>query len=369
MKKIGIITITGGLNLGNSLQNYALQKFLCNMGLEAYTILNKKYCLLQPFSWREFFKYNTIKRVLAISFNINGYRSTLLEGLKIQENYLIFNKNIRFAKSFFKGDTFIELENFDFFIVGSDQVWNPNFKISENMFLSFTEDNKKISYAASFGCESLTEKQKLLFKNKLKSFKAISVREQKGKELLDDILPNKSIKVLVDPTLLISKKIWREVEIKPKWYIPKKYILTYFLGEVSNDLKRLIEEFAKNRKLEIINILDKNNNDWYKVGPGEFLYLIRMADYMITDSFHGTVFSIIMNKKFMVLKRKISREGNMISRIESLLNLFNLNNHLLNECNYGIICEILNYRDIDIDKILEKERKSAEDFLRKALEI
>lgn len=367
MKKVGIITVTGGLNLGNSLQNYALQKFLSDMNIDSYTILDKKYCLSKPFMWKTFLKYNFFKRLIALTFNLRGYRDTLLDGLRRQENYLLFNKNIKFAESFFEGDTFIKKEEYDFFIVGSDQVWNPNFKILDKMFLNFTDSQKKISYAASMGCENLTKKQKLLFRNKLKDFKAISVRENKAKDLLKEVLPQKHIEVLVDPTLLLSSEKWKIVEKKPNWEVPKNYILTYFLGDISDELRSLIKRFLVDKNLKIINILDKNNNDWYKIGPSEFLYLVRNADYVITDSFHGTVFSIIMKKQFMVIKRKLGKEGNMISRIDTLLTLFGLKEHLMSECTYKEINKILDYDNKNIDEIIKIEQMRAIKFLEKAL--
>lgn len=113
--------------------------------------------------------------------------------------------------------------------------------------------------------------------------------------------------------------------------------------------------------------MDKNNNDWYKIGPSEFLYLVRNADYVITDSFHGTVFSIIMKKQFMVIKRKLGKEGNMISRIDTLLTLFGLKEHLMSECTYKEINKILDYDNKNIDEIIKIEQMRAIKFLEKAL--
>ena len=147
-KKIGIVTITSGLNLGNSLQNYALQKFLFKLNCVPYTIIDKSFCFLKKFRWIDFLKVDGLKKIIKLLLNYKGFRTQLKILLKKQNSYLRFNDNINFADSFFIKDKvfFRNDENFDYFIAGSDQIWNPNFKISETRFLKFASKEKRISY-------------------------------------------------------------------------------------------------------------------------------------------------------------------------------------------------------------------------------
>lgn len=336
MTKIGIITLNGYHNFGNRLQNYALQQFLEQQNLEVTTIwktTNKQF----------------VKEKLKLLLPIN----------KKNKRYKMF---YNFSKKYIKTKKIYcdlkEITNdYDYFVVGSDQVWNykfPNF--NEDFFLNFSKKEKNIAYAASFGIKTIEEKYIDIFKKGLKNFKAISVRENHANDTIKSIDKSIISKTLLDPTLLIKKEQWEKIMKKPKEKLPKKYILCYFLGKIEDEIKDEIDLFSKKNKYEIINILDIDSK-YYTNGPAEFLYLIKNADFIFTDSFHSTVFSIIFEKPFTVFKRD-KKYGDMFSRLESLLQLLKLENHIYKQ---HIIKEATesNY-DIAKEIIKEEQKKSLE---------
>ena len=139
-------------------------------------------------------------------------------------------------------------------------------------------------------------------------------------------LVNKDVEWIPDPTLCLNKNEWIKLEKKPLYDIKKPYVLLYFLGEITEKYSVVIQSF-KQKNLEIVNILDPKDSQKYLTNPKEFLWLIDHAEYVCTDSFHATVFSIIFESKFIVFERiENSIENGMFSRIQSLLDMTNLQN-------------------------------------------
>lgn len=339
MKKVGIYTLNGNYNYGNRLQNYALLNYVKNnFNCEVNSIWfpSKKYLISEYFC------------SILIDKRLRNFR-------KFSNNYL----KIRFLKE--------ENLNFDKYIVGSDQVWNYNAgQYSNSMFLNFSNLENNISYAASFGINDIPKDKIDEYKKGLNNIKYISVREDRGKELVKEITGRDDAVVLVDPTMLLTSEEWDRVSKKPKMLKNDKYILNYFLGELSKERKDEIERIAKENDCEIINILDKNS-PFYVCGPSEFLYLEKHAFLICTDSFHSSVFAILYNKPFVIFDREEKGMENMGSRLDTLINKFKLKNRRYNGKN--ITKENLEHDYSEAYKILEKERKKSDEFLRKALDI
>lgn len=350
MKKIGIITIYDNDNYGNRLQNYATQCILEKFGdANVETIKNQG---------------NLNKKSKYFIYQLKKIKNLLKR--KRSKRYLLFkefNKNIKLSK---KNFDFYKVKNFqyDYYIIGSDQVWNPNYRLSEFDLASFVDSDNKISFSASMGVASIKNIEK--YANEFLKFKAISVREDAGKKILNDIVPQKDIKVLVDPTMLLDKSEWERVTKKPRQMDiikNKKYILNYFLGEIPNEWKKEIERIANNNQYYIINLLDKND-PFYETGPSEFLYLEEHAELICTDSFHSSVFAILFDTKFVVFKREQKGIQSMESRIETLLNKFQLNDRLFQ----GNIDESKLNNNYSIAKdILVSEKQKSIEFLKKAI--
>ena len=254
----------------------------------------------------------------------------------------------------------------DAYIAGSDQIWNQQIPLEERkiFFLDFVKKAKKISYAASIGRDTIEEQEKQQISQLLDRFDAISIRENTGVKLYQPLTKNK-IENVLDPTLLLNCNEWDEIAKTPN--IKKDYIFSYTLGADRNILDNIdsISEklnigiteiyYKKNFKNEITNIND--------AGPKEFVGLIKNAKYVVTNSFHGMVFSILYKKDFWVFTR-----GKMNSRIYDLLEILDLKDRII-ESDTNINEIDLNSK-IDYNKVyqqLEKERKKSIDFLKNAL--
>lgn len=322
MKKIGIVTLVGYFNYGNRLQNYALKKVLEKIGFEVDSLtFNKTPGFLSDL---EVAPNNIVsKRIKKINlfkiFNkIKDKISNIQNKEEIEKANSIRTKEfMEFTNEFLSEVKFSnELEkDYSYFIVGSDQVWNPYYiKDMPEFFLPFTDDSKKIAYAASFGIPSLPETVENVFKNEINKFNHISVRENEGSKLIES-LTGKSAQVVVDPTMLLSADEWSSILRRAKNRPDGKYILTYFLGGIDAEKSNVVKYFENKYNCPVINLGKKDEFVTYSTSPREFLDYIKNSTIFITDSFHGVVFSLIFEKEFIVFQR-----GNMNSRINTLLN-------------------------------------------------
>lgn len=367
---IGIITINDMSNYGNRLQNYALQKFLEKTFQKSK--IDTIWCSRNNFKLdKPFITLDNIRRYI---FNRKGFKNYI-------NNNIFFYDIIREYNIKKFNDKYVNVKyNFkikddsstvcDFFIVGSDQVWNPYWIDNRVSFLQFAEKYKRIAYSASIGLSNINDvpKKKIKeFKNGILGMNHISVREEAGAKIIKE-LTGLDAPVLVDPTLLLTKEEWSSIITRPVWYKDEKYILLFFLSDIPVKVKNIVEKLAAEKDLKIINLMDKTNIDYYASSPDEFLYLIKHASLVYTDSFHGTVFSIIMRVPFVNCPRE-NVGMNMNSRIDTLLKLFDLNDRKgLKENNYKID-NPFEIKYGDIDGILDKERERSKKYLQKALNI
>lgn len=351
MKKIAIFTLNSDENFGNRLQNYAVQKVFEKNNLKVETVSNQ----LDIYGIKYIKKYikNTIKKFL---FFIPRHARL--------NNFMKFNKkNIKYSKYHIdKNHIPSELSTkYDYYITGSDQVWNPNFRGRSDIdFLTFVPKEKRNSISASFGISDIPEEYRERYRKNLLEMNLISVREEKAKEIIEELTKRKDVEVLVDPTMLLSKNEWDKVALKPKQLKVDKYILNYYLGELTEERKKIIENVAKENNCKIINMMDEKD-PLYVSGPSEFLYLIKNAFLVCTDSFHGVVFSIIYNTPFVIFERK-DDNVKMNSRLDTLLNKFDLQYRKFKgkigkeifECDYEKINNVLNEEKNKAQKFIEK---------------
>ena len=367
--KIAIITINDNNNYGNRLQNYALQQFLFNeIKIEkVYTIwYDPEYnCVskIDAFTWKIWIKY------LINWGNIRGYlkKSYLKDNIRMYNIGKFTNKiNTKFD---FKIKDNLN-EKYDYFIVGSDQVWNPNFWPKKSdfgniRFLKFTSKEKRIAYAASIAIPEIPKDKKQFFYDSLNEMKAISMREKAGADLVKK-LTGRDVPVVVDPTILLSKEEWQKIELVPEWYYGEKYILTYFLGNPSP----IIENLAKKNNWKIFNLMDKSNLDLYASRVEEFVYLIEHAELVATDSFHACVFSILMNTPFLVINRQQKGVADMTSRLDTLLDLFGYQNRYIIDGKCDLSDDEILYMDFsNVKAIQEREVARSTAYMKKALNI
>lgn len=353
MKKIGIITIIS-YNFGNRLQNYALQYYLTkNYSIEVETVLNNGLRNTKRF----YFLRKIKNKIFKSTDNFNN------------DCFLKFDEYINFSSNEITAYRWLN-DEYDYFISGSDQVWNPKIdRLREVDCLAGIKNHKRISYAASFGVSYIPQKYEKNIKKYIKNFKSISVRENSGKKIIEELTGRTDVEVLIDPTMLLTPDDWDRVSNKPcqiNKFNGKKYILNYFLGDISCEVKNEIERFAKDNNCEIVNLLEKND-PFYGVGPSEFLYLEKHAFLICTDSFHSSVFALLYNKPFVIFERKNTGSDSMYSRLDTLIEKFKLKYRKYN--GKEITKENINHDYTEAYRILNREREKSDKFLRKALDI
>ena len=369
--KVGILTITEGANYGNRLQNFAMQELLKSLGAEVETVRRET-------------PSNEIKETLHstaeyVKKMLGGKYTSYLAG-KRKKRFDKFNDAyINFSKESLPGDRALTEQGngYDYFVCGSDQIWNTRFDIVageiRNYLAAFAEPSKRIAFAASFGTDQVEPAYELLFREELKKFKAIAVRETAGKEIAEKLTGRKDVQVVLDPTLLLEKEKWEELEKKPAYVGDKKIIATYFLGGRSPETKRYIDRLAQENRADVIDLDNEflfdreiENADFFETNPAEFVWLIHHAECVLTDSFHASAFSVIFQKPFLVFDRDGTAKNNMNSRITTLLGRFGL------EACKGDITDPAKvpeeYDPAKVDAVLRSEREKGMRFLKQALE-
>ena len=366
--KVAIITINDNNNYGNRLQNYALQQFLLKklkinlVDTIWYSSIYNYKLKSDIFTWKMWLKY---------LINWKNIRKHLKE-YYVEDVIRMYNIS-KFTKKFKTSFNF-RMENnlnneYDYFIVGSDQVWNPYFWSKRDneaniRFLKFAPKEKRIAYAASIAIPEIPKDKEQFFKDSLNEMKAISMREKAGANLVEDLI-GKEVPVVVDPTILLSKEEWQKIEMVPEWYNGEKYMLTYFLGP---SLK--IENLAKKNDWKIYNLMDINNLDLYTSRVEEFIYLINHAQLVVTDSFHASVFSILMNTPFLVINRQNKNWSDMTSRIDTLMELFGYQDRYIVNGKCDLSDEEILYMDFsNVKAIQEREIERSTAYLKTALNL
>lgn len=324
MKKILLITLFDDNNIGNRLQNYALQCVLRRYDVEVTTVDN--FYTTVP-SAKERIKAQ-IKRILGFFWKKSykeSYKQYEACEMKRKANKIFDEKNIFPILRTSNQKVFeSKWEEYDLVVAGSDQIWHGWRNDSKELpfyYLQFVPYDKRVAYAASFGFSEFPMKDIQWHYKGLLGMKYISCREQSGCELVEQVVGKKVQRVL-DPTLLLDKNEWRKISEQASQFakVQRKYIFLYFLGEITEEYLIKIREIMDESNIDrIINFSDCSNKEISSFGPSEFIYLIEHAEYVFTDSFHCTVFSLLFEKSFMVFRRKQIGFENMFGRIEDLL--------------------------------------------------
>lgn len=340
--KIGILTFTDGTNIGQRLQNYALQTLIQREvnGAEVYTVCQKR-------------SLENLKKFVRLLIGFIKNYSKQIKIIERNRKFNEFNKNyISFysKKILYSAEKFDD--SFDLFFAGSDQIWNPNSKIvNSNFFLEFAPYNKRRTYAPSFSVNDIPDNYIDKYKSYLNGFEKLSVREKRGQYIIDRLI-QKEAELVLDPTLLLEAKDYNCLKKKCVSKVASKYVVLFTLGKDSEveDVEKVFSD------CEIIKIDNET-----VIGPSEFLDLISDAHCVVTDSYHVTVFSIIYKRNFYVINRK-DQFGDMSSRFISLLSILNLENRAWSsELEMEDICFE------EVEKELEKYKEKSISFLRDEL--
>jgi len=359
--KTAIITLYGFFNYGNRLQNYALQEALGKCGCDAVS--------LAVDSAKEKVK-GTIKRYIE---KREGRLCPVPLIERVRENnfrrfsrrYIRTKRYTRASRSFAPA-----LENeFDCFVVGSDQVWNPLFwekegfeRSADNYLLRFVGSKRKVAYAASFGVSEIESSHRPYFAEALPGFRRVTVREEAGAAIVRD-LSGVEAETVLDPTMLLERHEWRKLE-KGYYSDRGRFVVVYFLGEQPDGVREGIAEYAKSIDAQIIDIMDPSDRQIYRRGPESFVELIDRAEACFTDSFHAAAFSIIFHTPFAACERKHSNRSDMNSRIHNLLKTLSLEDRM---CTGDIRAVSMEYDFSAAELLLEKHRLRSLGILKEAI--
>ncbi|CAM4144376.1 polysaccharide pyruvyl transferase family protein [Zobellia nedashkovskayae] len=369
MKKIGIITILNVNNYGAELQAFALHHKLKKMGYEN-EIINYLYYKNPEY------KSERLSDPLIKTSGKNKLKDLVLKWLDKYSSFK-YPELAKVRKQRFDGfhqkytavskvyKSYSELYNaaldYDTYIVGSDQVWNPNNGTNiAPYFLTFApKDANKVSYASSFGVGSVNSAYYPKYKDWLNNLTHTSTREADGVRIIKEVTGKDAVHV-VDPTLLLSKEDWQEIMVP---YEEKDPYILFFIFKKNKYAENLAYEIQRKTGYKIIRVCknemplepdDKilNIRDY---GPAEFLGLYNGASVVLTTSFHGSIFSLIFEKPFYTIT-PASKNNN--SRQESLMNVVGLQERLLREGD-----------DVDLDKLTDIDFESVKGKLSKQIDI
>lgn len=360
--KIGILSLPVFPNYGGLLQAYALQTILEKEGHNV-TIIDQN-----PTKGKKPSHLNIILKIIVriIKKFIFHKPVYILYEQKMKEFDIYGYKNLSYFmnnklhRKFYKNLLDIKKDEYDAYIVGSDQVWRPKyFPYIPNAFLEFakTFDVKRIAYAASFGCDTweLSDKETEVCSNLIKKFDLITVREQSGIKLCKTYF-DIDAKLVLDPTLLAPKEIYNNLILENK----VQSGLFYYIFDKSNDKLELINRIAKEKNIDPFQV-DMNRINDNRIKPedrsqkdiGTWLSAIKNSGFIVTDSFHASVFSIIFKKPFISFGNK----DRGATRIKSLLETLKLESNYIDDIkkydsNYNYAPKIETYNIIET---LQKE--------------
>lgn len=343
--KIGVITLFGLSNYGNRLQNLAVTELLQRKGYEVETIVCEKITFSKI--------VKKIKRyILFSSKEATRYR-----------NFNAFNKRYirvrHILSQSLKMPSWVD-NNYDAFVVGSDQVWNPRIRQKERdtFFLKFTSKDKRICISPSIGASHIEDQYLDAYIDGLNGFHRLCCREEQGSEEIRRITGKDCLTVL-DPTLALDAEYWRSISNVDG--LPRNnYLLCIFIGSPNKQVWDSIVEFASDHQLKIVNLLNPDC-PFYTKGPAYFVSLIEHAKIVFTDSFHAVSFSIIFNTPFYVFDRLISNQyGKINSRLTSLLHILCLSERYLGTTvsTYNLVCDFKK-----TNEALNEQRHIFDDYL------
>lgn len=372
-KNIAILTWLHNGNYGTVLQAFALQRYLRNVGYNVHNIdffpsvLEKTRNLIvqhNPISlfWEKLDAF-LMKRKCpdnhALSRRFEKFNKFLVDNLNLTKRYSKFSGLEELSPQY------------DCFICGSDQIWSPTY-FSPPFFFDFVANDKtKIGYSCSFGISSMPIQKAEITKKMLQRFQYISVREESGRTIINNLL-GLDVAVNVDPTLLLSRQDWNKITAER--IVEQKYMFCYFLTYNAHYWRKA-QKVALEKKLQLVFVpatkrcFSQNGISIIDAGPYEWLSLIRYADLVFTDSFHCCIFSIIFHRNFAVFKRfddggKYSRN----TRVYNLLETYELGNSLVKDVDDFYVVERSDEFYDRVDSLVMQNSRESKKWLENAIE-
>lgn len=355
--RVGILTFHDAHNYGAVLQAYALKKYLASKGAEVKIINYHHRDLPYGFPKKRKIEKKNISNIYKHLYSKKDHY------LRWERFEAFINELIDYDIVTYRCEEDLSKLDIDVWVSGSDQIWNSDITngLNKGYFLNFPTNGKKTTYAVSMGIEELDKKYEEDFKNFINQIDYISVREDSLKKYAEKFT-NKKIEKVVDPTLLLEKNDYEEL-YKDR-IIKEEYLLIYTLGP-DERLRVAAEKIAKERNLKIVELNDYKLPNYYcmqisDAGPHEFVTLFRDASYVITNSFHGTIFSLIDEKEFVTFTRL-----NRNSRMESLLAIAGLSDRLISSVEEMEKMNKINYSSVKEN--MKNQILKSKEFINKAI--
>jgi len=328
--RIGIMTFHRPINYGALLQAYALQQTMLSLGAECEIIDYRNPLMEELYSVKTFDKCHRIKDYISWILRSSSEKTTHEAYEKFRREYLILSPKIYVDATGLSSCN----NEYDKIISGSDQVWSYKaLNFDKNYFLDFIfNKGMKCSYAASFGVDTIPEEYTEEYRRLLSDYLFLSVRERQGCDLVYNICGIRP-EQHVDPVFLLSPDIWAErIGCTTQ---KNRYILVYSF-ELTDTMKKFIENLSIKFDCQVFvlgrpfrRILNVPYKNIYNISPKEFVKYIFNASYVVTNSFHGTAFSILFNKEFFMELLVSSNYVN--SRLENILEVMNLKSRKITE--------------------------------------
>lgn len=343
--RIGVVTYWGIFNLGSYLQAFALQKTLNKLGYEPCVLI----CKQDSKPAKIIRKIKLITKLILHPTAISTFRELRRMGLSSisvipQETKQKFFEDERDVNTVLTSESDLKKCSKDYyaFICGSDQIWNPlGFEQRGYKYLRFAPKYKRIAYAPSFGVNYIPFYNRSDIKKGLMGMSSLSIREPEGAKIVKE-MTGKECPVVLDPTLLIKAEEWSMYE-RPINGLPDDFSICFFLNAPSDQTIESVIRLNKNKPLfcfpDIYGFKTYPFATKVSIGPRELLFAIRKASLVFTDSFHGTAFSVIFNKRFVVFKRTHKEAYNQFNRIENILMISGKCNAICNNDTNYTICE------------------------------
>ena len=376
MKKIALVTFYTN-NFGSMLQCFATKKFLESLGYQCDLLyqfwpnliwmkLCTKFKIWMKSILFASFRKDQVRRVKAYRLDgVNPSAQTKKEMNHFIDEWLspiaVTNRQLMNKKW---------QDQYEYFIAGSDQIWNASYLIEKFYFLDFAPHQKRIALAISFGNTEIPSYNKRVFRSLLRKYDLISIREESGNTVIKNNSSAKVVRV-ADPTLIYSKIEWEQFCNNEKKYI-HKYILIHFLNKPSEVAIASIKWLSMETCLDVVAI-GYNYEEFNQLGrfvyidggPRKYVSLIDNAEYVMTDSFHSTIFSINLGIPFFVFHRQYSYKP-QTSRIVDLLDLFSLKDRLIEDLTM-IKLGVHKQFSLQVKTVLEKERIAIRNFIQQAV--
>lgn len=357
--KVGILTFHNVTNYGGVLQCFALQNALSNLDYDAEVIdytneYFKKY--YSPFFIQE-------KNLRKFLYMVYAFRQKCGRNKKFRE---FRDKWLKMSEQTFDAKSIIQVDTiYDAIITGSDQVWNMELtRGDENYMLPFCKKAKKVSYAASFGFSKVPNQLREVYAEDLKGYSAMSVREESAAQIVKDLIGIEP-PVQIDPVFLLTENQWEKTLDGEPRLCEQEYICVYKINQ--SEAYNLAKRLSAETNLPVVTIkADKTcPREFIKLkeaSPTDFVNAIYNAKYVITDSFHGTAFSIVFKKNFVSCADK--RKNNRNTRIDNVLKCFQLSHRT----DASGLSALESQDDMKtVDQLIAQERKKAFEFLNRAL--